>query len=57
VHIVEGSPVTHIPRFAANNKCNVVVMCTDGSEPGKVAMGGLTERVFQYLRVPLLVVH
>jgi len=58
VHIVEGSPVTHIPRFAANSKCNVVVMCTDGhNEPGKFAMGGLTERVFQYLRVPLLIVH
>ena len=58
VHIAEGSPVTHIPRFAANKQCNVVVMCTDGlNEAGKFTMGGLTERVFQYLRVPLLVVH
>jgi nucleotide-binding universal stress UspA family protein len=58
VHIVEGTPVTHIPRLAANKKCNVVVMCTDGlDETGKLTMGGLTERVFQYLKIPLLVVH
>ena len=58
VHIVEGSPVTHIPRFAADRKCDVVVMCTDGqSEPGKHSMGVLAERVFQYLSVPLLLAH
>ena len=58
VHIVEGSPVTHIPRFAANNRCTVVVMCTDGdSEADKFTMGGLAGRVFQYLRIPLLIVH
>jgi nucleotide-binding universal stress UspA family protein len=58
VHIVEGSPVTHIPRFAAENECNVVVMCTDGrDDPVKLAMGSITERVFQYLSVPLLIVH
>jgi nucleotide-binding universal stress UspA family protein len=51
VHIVEGSPVTHIPRFASESKFNAVVMCTDsGEEP---AIGSIAERVFQYLSVPL----
>jgi nucleotide-binding universal stress UspA family protein len=58
VHIVEGSPVTHIPRFASEKECNAVVMCTDGrGEPDKLAMGSITGRVFQYLSIPLLVVH
>jgi len=58
MHIVEGSPVTHIPRFASEKEFHAVVMCTDGqNEPNKLAMGSLTARVFQYLRVPLLVVH
>jgi len=58
VHVVEGSPVTHIPRFASEKKFNVVVMCTDGdSEPIKLTMGSITGRVFQYLKVPLLIVH
>jgi nucleotide-binding universal stress UspA family protein len=58
VHIVEGSPVTHIPRFAAEHECGVVIMCTDSqTKHDKLAMGGITARVFQYLSVPLLVVH
>jgi nucleotide-binding universal stress UspA family protein len=57
VHIVEGSPVMHIPRFAAERKFNVVVMYTDSDDPVKFAMGSIAERVFQFLNVPLLVVH
>jgi nucleotide-binding universal stress UspA family protein len=57
VHIVEGSPVTHIPRFASEKKFNVVVMYTDSDGPVKLALGSIAERVFQYLHVPLLVVH
>jgi nucleotide-binding universal stress UspA family protein len=58
VHIVEGSPQTHISRFASEKKIDIVVMCTDGhDETGKLAMGSIAERVFQYLGVPLLVVH
>jgi nucleotide-binding universal stress UspA family protein len=58
IHIVEGSPVTHIPRFASESKCNIVTMCTDGhNDPAKLAMGSITERMFQYLSVPLLLVH
>ena len=58
VHIVEGTPVTHIPRLASEKKFEVVVMCTDsGDDPVKLAMGSIAARVFQYLRVPLLIVH
>jgi nucleotide-binding universal stress UspA family protein len=58
VHIVEGSPVTHIPRFASERAVNAVVMCTDGhDEPGRLTIGGITARVFPFLRVPLMVVH
>jgi nucleotide-binding universal stress UspA family protein len=58
VRIVEGSPVTYIPRIASENKVDAVVMCTDGDdEPDRVTMGSTTGRVFQFLRVPLLVVH
>ena len=57
VHIVEGSPVTHIPRFAAERKFHIVVMYTDSAEPGRLAIGGIADRVFQYLNVPLLIVH
>jgi len=58
VHIVEGSPGTYIPRFAAEQAVNAVVMCTDGhDEPGRLTMGSIAERVFPYLRVPLMVVH
>ena len=58
VHIVEGSPVTHIPSFASAKKFNVVVMCTDGdAEPVKLAMGSIAVRVFQYLDIPLFIAH
>jgi nucleotide-binding universal stress UspA family protein len=58
VHIVEGSPVTHIPSFASAKQFNVVVMCTDGdAEPVKLSMGSIAMRVFQYLDVPLFIVH
>ncbi|MCL1985963.1 MAG: universal stress protein [Betaproteobacteria bacterium] len=58
VHIAEGSPVTHIPRFASEKKVNVVIVCTGGhSEPIELVMGSVTERVFKYLSVPLLVVR
>jgi len=53
MHIVEGSPVTYIPRFASEKECNAVVMCTDGrKEPNRLAMGSIAERVFEYLKVP-----
>ena len=58
VHIVEGSPVTHIPKFASDNKCTIVVMCTDAhNDPDKPAIGRIAEGVFQSLSIPLLVVH
>ena len=58
IHIVEGSPATHIPRFASEREVNVVVMCTGGhSEPVEFVMGSVTERVFKYLSVPLLIVR
>ena len=57
IHIVEGSPITHIPRFAAERKFNIVAMYTDSDAPSRLAMGSIAERVFQYLSVPLLVVH
>jgi len=58
VHIVEGSPVARIPSFVANNACNVVVMCSDKEgESVKLAIGATAEQVFQYLSVPLLIVH
>ena len=58
VHIMEGSPVAHIPSFAAAKKFNIVVMCTDGdAESDKLAMGSIAARVFHYLDVPLLIVH
>jgi nucleotide-binding universal stress UspA family protein len=58
VHIVEGSPVTHIPRLASDKQCNAVVMCTDGTDSSKkLSMGNLAGRIFQYLNVPLMIVH
>jgi len=58
VHIVEGSPVTHIPSVALEKKFNVVVMCTDDhNKPVERTIGSVAARVFQYLYVPLLVVH
>ena len=58
VHIVEGSPVTHIPNFALEKKFNVVVMCTDDhSALVQHAMGSIAMRVFQSLDVPVLIVH
>ena len=58
VYIEEGSPGTYIPRFASEGAVNAVVMCTDGhDEPGRLTMGGIAERVFPYLRVPLMIVH
>ena len=58
VHIKEGAPVTHIPRFALEHKCDIVVICVGGrSEPVELVMGGVAERVFKYLSVPLLIVH
>ena len=62
VHIMEGSPATHIPRFASERKCNVVVMYTGGRDElgrlvGRFAMGSITERVFHTLSIPLLIVH
>ena len=61
VHIVEGSPVTQIPRFASENAFNVVVLCTgkpnDPDEPGDRVMGSVTERVYKYLNIPLFIVH
>ena len=60
VHIMEGLPVTHIPMFAMESRCDIVVMCigshSDG-EPLELVMGGVTERVFKYINVPLLIVH
>jgi nucleotide-binding universal stress UspA family protein len=61
VHIMEGLPVTHIPMFALEGKCDIVVMCIGSrSEPGEpleLVMGGVAERVFKYINVPLLIVH
>ena len=58
VHVVTGAPATHIPIFASNNDCNIVIMCTDvGEDSVKLAIGGIAERVFQKLGVPLLIVH
>ena len=54
VHIVEGSPVAHIPSFAADNKCDVVVMFTDLD---KLFTDTVTYRVLQNLSIPLLIVH
>ena len=58
VHIVEGSPVAHIPKFASDNVCNIVVMCTDDhNNSDKLSMGSIAGRVFRSLSVPLLIVH
>ena len=59
VHIVEGLPVTHIPSFAANHGCDVVVMCSDGGDEmvAQQTIGGIAQSVFQYLSVPLFIVH
>ena len=57
-HIVEGSPVAQIPRFALERKCDIVVMCVGGlSGPVALVLGGVAERVFKDLSVPLLIVH
>jgi len=62
VHIMEGLPVTHIPMLAFEGKCDVVVMCVgshnnEPGEPRELVMGGVAERVFQYISIPLLIVH
>jgi len=55
VHIIDGPPVTYIPRFASEAQCNIVVMCTDS--PVKQTMGSIAARVFEFLNIPLLIVH
>ena len=58
VHILEGSPLTHIPRFVLERECEIVVMCVgDYSGSVELAMGGVAERVFNVLGVPLIIVH
>jgi len=57
VLVVSGSPMTHISRVASERSFDVVVMCADHKGPVKRAMGSITERVFQELSVPLLIVH
>ena len=61
VRIIEGSPVTQLPRFASENMINVVVLCTgrpnDPDEPGDRVMGSVTERVYKHLNIPLFIVH
>ena len=58
VHVVEGSPMARIPRFALEHTCDIVVMCVGGhSGPEELVMGGVAERVFKDLGVPLLIVH
>ena len=61
VCVLEGSPLTHIPKFASENDFNVVVMCTgshhEANEPGDHVLGSVTERVYKYLNVPLFIVH
>jgi nucleotide-binding universal stress UspA family protein len=61
LRIIEGSPMTHIPKFAAENKFDVVVMCTgshlEPNDPGDHVIGSVTERVYKYLNVPLFIVH
>ena len=58
IHILMGSPTAHIPRFVADNKCDIVVMCTDdGDAPEARSIGSIAERVFQNLNVPLLILH
>jgi nucleotide-binding universal stress UspA family protein len=58
IHLVEGAPEALIPGFASQKECDIVVMCTDNDkDSAKLAMGGLSGRVFQNLGVPLVLVH
>jgi len=62
VHILEGSPAVHIPRFATEKKFDAIVMYSGGHDElgkliGKLVMGGITERVLHTVNIPLLVVH
>jgi len=62
IHIMEGSPVNHIPRFALEAKCNIIVMYSAGRNEfdklmGGFAQGSITERVLHASHVPLLIVH
>ena len=62
VHIMEGSPVEHIPRFALERTCDAVVMYAGGRDEmgklvGKLTMGGVVERVFHAIHIPLVLVR
>jgi len=62
VHIMEGSPAQHIPRFALEKTCDAVVMYAGerdelGNLVGKFTMGSVVERVFHTIRIPLLLVR
>jgi nucleotide-binding universal stress UspA family protein len=62
VYIMEGSAAIEIPRFATENKCDVIVMFAgerneQGELTGKLVMGGVAERVFHATNIPLLLVR
>jgi nucleotide-binding universal stress UspA family protein len=62
VHIVEGSPVTHIPKFASEGKFDIIVMFAGernnlGQLIRKLVVGSVTERLFHAVNIPLLIVH
>ena len=62
VHIMEGSPAMHIPRFATEGKFDAIVMFSGernalGELIGKLVMGSITERVLHATSIPLLVVR
>ena len=62
VHIMEGSPAMHIPRFATEGQFNAIVMFTGerndlGELIGKFVMGSIAERVLHATSIPLLIVR
>jgi len=62
MHIMEGYAAIQIPRFAEENKYEVIIMFAGernelGKPTGKLVMGGITERVFHATSIPLLLVR
>jgi nucleotide-binding universal stress UspA family protein len=56
--VVEGDPATEILRFAAEGRCDVLVMGTHGRTPREgVAFGSVAQRTVLEARCPVLVVH
>lgn len=58
VRVVEGFPSEAIPHVADEEKCDLIIMFTDGRDDiSDMLMGSVTERVLRNTQIPLLAIH